>query len=245
MELKVLGSSSSGNCYLLSNTKETLIIECGLPYKTILRGLNFNLSNVVGVLVSHEHGDHSKSIKDMLSNGINVFTSLGTAIAITKDCRAIETHHRLNFIKSERQFKVGGFTILPFEVEHDASEPLGFLISHEDTGKILFVTDTYYIQYKFSGLKHILIECNYSKEILERNLDEGLNPSRVKRLLTSHFSLENLKGFLKETDLSQCEDITLIHLSDGNSNAAQFKKEIERLTGKTVYIADNGLELKL
>ena len=245
MKLKVLGSSSSGNCYLLSNKEETLIIECGLPYKTILKGLNFNLNNVVGILASHEHKDHSKALRDMLSNGIDVYTGFGTAMAIAKECRVIETHHRLHFIKSEEQFKVGGFTILPFEVEHDAAEPLGFLISHGDTGKILFATDTYYIQYKFNGLKHILIECNYSKEILGRNIDNGLNPARAKRLLTSHFSLENLKGFLKETDLTQCEDITLIHLSDGNSNAAHFKKEIERLTGKPVYIADSGLELEL
>ena len=245
MKLQVLGSSSSGNCYLLSNKNETLIIECGLSYKTILKGLNFNLNNVVGVLVSHEHKDHSKAIEDMLYNGIDVYTSFGTIQKFLEETKVIQTQHRLNFIRSERQFKVGGFTILPFEVEHDAAEPLGFLISHEDTGKILFATDTYYIQYKFKGLKHLLIECNYSKEILERNLDNGLNPSRAKRLLTSHFSLENLKGFLKETDLSQCEDITLIHLSDGNSNASQFKKEIERLTGKPVYIADKGLELEL
>ncbi|WP_319001310.1 MBL fold metallo-hydrolase [Clostridium estertheticum] len=181
----------------------------------------------------------------MLYNGINVYTSVGTARAIVNECRVIETHLRLNFIKSEIQFNIGNFTIMPFETEHDAAEPLGFLIDHKDIGKLLFATDTYYIRYKFNSLKHFLIECNYSKEIVKENIKFGLNLTRVKRLLNSHFSLQNVKEFLKETDLSQCEDITLIHLSDGNSNAAQFKKEIERLTGKPVYIADKGLELEL
>ena len=184
-------------------------------------------------------------MKDMLSNGLDVYTSIGTARAIAEECRVIETHHRLNFIKSEEQFKVGGFTILPFGTQHDAAEPLGFLISHEDMGKLLFATDTYYIQYKFNGLKHILIEANYSKEILQNNIENGLNSSLAKRLFTSHFSLENVKEFLKASDLSKCETITLIHLSDGNSNTAQFKNEIERLTGKPVYIADKGLEIEL
>ncbi|WP_366927928.1 MBL fold metallo-hydrolase [Clostridium sp.] len=189
--------------------------------------------------------DHSKAIKDLLSNGIDVCTSMGTVRAILKESEVLETHHRLHFIESEKQIKIGGFTILPFETQHDAAEPLGFLISHEDMGKLLFATDTYYIQYKFNGLKHILIEANYSKEILQNNIENGLNSSLAKRLFTSHFSLENVKEFLKASDLSKCESITLIHLSDENSNAAQFKNEIERLTGKPVYIAEKGLEIEL
>jgi phosphoribosyl 1,2-cyclic phosphodiesterase len=245
MELKVLGSSSSGNCYLLQNDKETLIIECGLPYKSILKGLNFNLSNVVGCLVSHEHNDHSKAMRDLLLNGIDVYTSMGTARAIARKFEVIETYHRLNYIKSEKQFKAGGFTILPFAIDHDTEEPLGFLISHSDIGKLLFVTDTYYIRYKFNGLKHLLIECNYSKKILQNNIGNGSNEVSPQRLLRSHFSFENLKEFLKVTDLRKCEDITLIHLSDSNSNAKQFKAEIEELTGIPVNIADKGLVIEL
>ncbi|MBU3226779.1 MBL fold metallo-hydrolase [Clostridium algidicarnis] len=242
MKLKVLGSGSLGNCYILEGEKETLIIECGLPYKTILKGLDFNLSNVVGCLVSHEHKDHSKALKDMLYNGIGIYTSFGTIQEFLKECKTIETHHRLNFIKSEEQFKVGGFTILPFEVEHDAAEPLGFLIQHKEMGKLLFITDSYYCKYKFKGLGHILIECNYSNEILQtRELPKTLKG----RIIKSHFGLENVKDFLKATDLRQVKDITLIHLSDSNSNAKDFKEEIERLTGKPTYIADKRLQIEM
>ncbi|HEK4983654.1 TPA: MBL fold metallo-hydrolase, partial [Clostridioides difficile] len=60
--IKILGSSSRGNCYLLQLENETLILECGVSYKEILKGLDFSLENVVGCLVTHEHKDHSKAI---------------------------------------------------------------------------------------------------------------------------------------------------------------------------------------
>lgn len=240
MRLKVLGSSSKGNCYLLQGEKETLILECGIPYKSILKGLNFNLSNVVGCLVTHEHKDHSKAINELIKNGIDVYTSKGT----TEACKV--TGHRINHIESEKAIKIGDFIVLPFEAQHDAAEPLGFLIYHNDIGKLLFITDSYYCQYKFTELNHILIECNYSQEILSENLDQGLIPNSLKnRLLKSHFSLSNVKEFLKVIDLKETEELVLIHLSEGNSNSAVFQEEIEKLTGKPTYIADDGLEIDL
>ncbi len=241
MKIKVLGSSSSGNCYLLEGEKETLILECGLPYKTILKGLNFNLSNVVGCLVTHEHKDHSKAINDLIKNGIYVYTSIGTISALE-----LKLNYRLFPIESEKQIRFDNFAILPFGTQHDAAESLGFLIQHEEMGKMIFITDSYYCQYKFKGLNHIFVECNYSNKILEENLNQELIPRSLKnRIIKSHFSLENVKEFLKATDLSRVKEITLLHLSHDNSNAAEFKEEIEKLTGKPVYIADKGLELEL
>lgn len=78
-----------------------------------------------------------------------------------------------------------------------------------------------------------MVECNWSKSTLDPDLD----PSVKKRLLRSHFSLENVKKFLAANDLSRVREIHLLHLSDGNSDAAMFKAEIEQLTGKPVYVA--------
>lgn len=58
MELKILGSSSAGNCYLLDNGKETLMIECGVSFRKVLEGMNFDVGRIAGCIVSHEHGDH-------------------------------------------------------------------------------------------------------------------------------------------------------------------------------------------
>ena len=237
MKLKVLGSGSSGNCYLLRGKEETLILECGLSYKTILRSLDFNLNNVVGCLVSHEHKDHSKAIFNLGAAGIDVYTSCGTLNAIGDGLG-----YKAKIIKSEHAFKIGNFAIVPFATEHDAAEPLGFLIYHKDLGKLLFITDSYYCKYSFQDMDHILIECNYSNEILQQ---KELPKNLKSRIIKSHFELKNVKDFLKATDLKETKEIVLIHLSDGNSNAEQFKEEIERATGKPVYIADKDLEIDL
>ena len=64
MILKTVESGSSGNCYLLiANSGETLILDCGIPIMEIKKALNWNIKNVVGVLCTHRHLDHSKSVK--------------------------------------------------------------------------------------------------------------------------------------------------------------------------------------
>ena len=146
--------------------------------------------------------------------------------------------HRINVIKTKQQFRIGTWTILPFETQHDAAEPLGFLLANQDGDKMLYATDTYYIRYRFQGLTHIAVECNYSLDILRANVEAGLvEPALKSRILKSHFSLENVKEFLKANDLSKVEEIWLLHLSDSNSDAKRFKREIQELTGKMVFVA--------
>lgn len=235
MSIKVLASGSSGNCYLLETEKETLIIECGIRYRDILKGLNFDLNKVVGCLISHEHGDHSKAINEIMNAGIDVYMSVGTKEGI--DFKSSATH-RINIVKHGKRYKIGGFDVVPFNVEHDVSEPLGFLLQHKELGRILFATDTYYLRNTFINVDHILIECNYSEDILEE-----IPPYRA-RVLKSHMSLETLKETLKTWDLSRIKDITLIHISEGNGEPKRFRKEIEELTGIKTYVAIPGLEIR-
>ena len=82
-----------------------------------------------------------------------------------------------------------------------------------------------------------MVECNHSYEILnQRVYDGGLHEKRMERLIQSHFSLENVIKFLKSMDLTKCQDIRLLHLSDGNSNAAAFKQAVQSATGKLVIV---------
>ena len=240
MKIKVLGSCSKGNCYLLQLKTETLILECGINYKQILKGLDFNLESVVGCLVTHEHKDHSKAIRELTENGIDVFTSKGTLEKL--DIK----NHRTKIIESEGSFKVGGFKILPFKAEHDAAEPLGFLIQHKEIGKLLFLTDSYYCEYKFKGLNHVLIECNYSKEILDRNIENGVIKVFLRnRIVKSHFELNNVIDFLRISDLKDLKTLTLLHLSSDNSDKDLFKSEVERNIGLPVKIAETGIGINL
>ena len=233
MDIKVLASGSRGNAYLVSDGVTPLLLECGIPIKQIRQGLDFGLSDVAACLVSHEHKDHSKAVEDVFRMGVDIYSSPGTFKALGLN------GHRLRPVKDKQSFEVGSWLIRAFETQHDCAEPLGYLLHSKVTGeRLVFATDTYYVRYKFPGLTHIMIECNYASDILQANLDAGLvHPAMRRRLLTSHFSLDNVKEFLRANDLSKVREIWLLHLSDGNSDAERFKREIQELTGKMVFAA--------
>lgn len=231
IQITTLATGSKGNCYHITDGVTPILIECGIRFRDIQKSLNFKTSGLAGCLVTHEHKDHCAGIKDVLKAGIDCYMSSGTAEAI-----GIK-HHRIKKVEAKKQFQLGTWTILPFDVQHDVSEPLGFLLMNQEGEKLLFATDTYYIKYKFPGLTHIMVECNYSMDILIQNIVDGLVPKVMKkRLERSHFSLENVKEFLKANDLSKVQEIWLLHLSDNNSDEERFKREIQELTGKLVYV---------
>jgi len=240
MQLTVINSNSAGNAYILeSSTVEALLIECGVRFDKIKEALGFNLKRVVGCLVTHEHMDHSKAIHDVLKAGINVYASFGT---LSK--REALDHHRSKAMIIGDNYNVGSFRVKAFDTKHDCEEPVGFLISHAECGTVLFLTDSYFCEYNFSGLNNIIIEANYCQTILDRRVADGANPKFLRdRVITSHMSLATCKQTLKAYDLASVNNIVLIHLSDGNSDEKRFKREVEEATGKTVYVANPGVKI--
>lgn len=229
MNIKVIGSGSSGNCYRVSDGKTSLILEAGLPIKKIKQGCNFDLANIAGCLITHEHGDHAKAAKELMHCGMNVYASSGTAESL-----GIENSYRCICVELLHSVAIGTFKVFPFEVHHDAAEPVGYLIDSTITGeRLLFMTDTYYTQFKFPGLTHIMIEANYSNEALA----DADNAHRRHRLRRSHMSLENCIELLKANDLSRVREIWLLHLSSSNSDSKEFKRKVQEETGCEVYVA--------
>ncbi len=188
-----------------------------------------------GCLITHEHKDHSKYAKDIIKY-CPIYTSGGTLSKLELGRYA----YKAVVIQAHLITEIGSFMVVPFETQHDAIEPLGFVIYSKETKEnLLFATDTYYIKPRFNSLDYIMVECNYSKAILQANIDKGLIPEAMaKRLWSSHFELENVKDFLRAADLTLTKKIYLLHLSDGNSNADLFKTEIMKLTGKPVEICE-------
>jgi len=231
LEFKSFASGSAGNMYTVSDGTTKIMIEAGITIKRIKQALDFKVSDVSAVLLSHSHGDHSKSIKDMVKLGVDCYMPLATAEELNIDSRRIKP------IKAGKSISIGSLKVYPFEAQHDV-ECYGYLILNESGERLLFLTDSYYCKYTFKGLTHIAVEANYSKSILDKNIDEGITPRIMrKRLIKSHFSLENVLEFLKANDLSKVQEIHLLHLSDSNSDEALFKQEVKKLTGKPVYIA--------
>lgn len=239
MKLKVIGSNSKGNAYLLESNNEALLIECGVNFSKIKEAVNFNISKIVGCIVTHEHQDHCKAMKDVMSAGINVFATKGTFSSL-----GMATGHRSKPIDQQGEFRIGGFKVMSFDVKHDAEEPCGFMINHSETGNVLFLTDTYYSPYTFRNLNNIIIEANYSKKIVEKKRESGSLPDFLRnRIFKSHMSLETCIDALKANDLRFVNNIVLIHLSDGNSDEKYFLNEVKNATGKNVTVADAGIEI--
>ncbi len=229
MQVKVIASSSRGNCYLIGDGSSLLLIECGVNVEKVQKHIpDLDFSKIDGCLITHEHNDHSSATKDIIKY-TKVYASAGTINAIMEK-QKIKNYqkHEFEILKAGRLTTINTFKVLPFGVKHDAKEPLGFLIYSKATKKrLLFATDTYYIKSRFNNLNYIMIECNYSINLLPDDLEKP----RRDRLLKSHFELENVKNFLKANDLKNVEVIYLMHLSKGHSDAERFKKEIQELTG--------------
>jgi phosphoribosyl 1,2-cyclic phosphodiesterase len=241
MVLKVLGSSSKGNCYILENSNEALIIEAGISFSRVRRALDLNLSQVVGCLISHEHGDHARLIAGFARSGINILASESVF-----NSNPLGRHSKMGIIiQPGMEYVLGDFTVSSFTLNHDVP-CLGFLIDHPDSGLIAFISDTRSCEYVITGLNHIIIECNYAKDILEANIRSGrVHHSRGKRVLLTHMELESCKYTLQLNDLSGVKNIVLAHLSPDNSDADRFRKEVSELTGKNVFVAGKGTRISL
>lgn len=239
MELRVIGSSSAGNAYILDGERESLLIECGIKWRDIQSAMDYNVGKCAGCVISHEHGDHSKSIHDVIKHRIPVYTSAGTASALSVDGEPM--------VKTIREFEMvhaGQFDIMPFAVQHDAAEPFGYLIRHPESGIILFATDTYYLKYTFPGINHMMIECNYKQEIIDRNVEMGiLDDFRRRRTIQAHLSLETLLEILNANDITGIRNIVLVHLSPENGDAKDFEQIVREHTGKNVVIAKPGVKV--
>ncbi len=227
-----LASSSHGNAYIVDDGSTRLLLECGLGPRKLRAACGFSVSELSGVLVSHEHGDHAKSAVDLLKSGVPVYMSEGTAVALGLSDGLLEMAHKL---EHNVPTFIGSYDVVPFRVFHDAEEPLGFLIRSRTDGDVLvFATDTVNLRYRFPGVTLLAIEANYDKEILKRSTK--IPPKTVNRIRNTHMEIDTLCDILRHMDLSRCRQIFLLHLSDGNSHEGHFINKVKRSVPARVQV---------
>ena len=228
MQFRQLYSGSAGNLYAVNGSAGKILIDPGVSIRKVKLALNFKLSTIDGAIATHLHRDHCMALPDIAKAGINCYTLPSVAESLKM------TGHRLNIIDlagvSSVEFNVGHYKCLAFPAEHDVPN-MGLLISDGEE-KLLYLCDSYYSKYTFKGLTQIALGVNYAAE----SLSSGMHGARVRRLLTSHMSLENAIGLLKANDLSKCKAIYLLHLSDANSDIELFKTSVHRATGVPTHI---------
>ena len=233
MNLKVINTGSKGNCYILSNEHEALIIEAGVNSKKIMKAIDFEVSNVKACLVTHEHKDHSLAAEVLTTKGIDVYSTPGTFQALELNT------YRAKKIKTETTYKAGNFKFRAYKVEHDANEPVCFEIYHADIGKIVFITDTSKCKYIFENVDHFLIEANFDeKALFDKDNEDPL--FLTDRISKNHLSIQRAMTYVKNHDYKRLKNIILIHLSNRNSDMFTFEQMFYNKLGLHTLIAQNG-----
>lgn len=230
--LRCLGSSSSGNAYVLECDGETLILELGLSWKEIIKGLGFNIANVSGCVVSHQHKDHSLSIPNALKASLSVYS-----------CQEVQSiHPKVKVLEKGKKTPIGSFNVMPIPLQHSC-ECYGFLIEHQKIGRCVFCTDCNAIPYKFKNISHFFVESNYDNALLINNM---CNDVYSRSASENHLEINDTIDFLKANYTSSLQTIVLLHLSGGNSNANGFKQRVQQeLCFSNVLVADKGVEIDL
>lgn len=230
MKLTVFGSSSAGNAYALEfDDGQILLLESGMPYTNVYRVFPDRWKDIIGCLVTHEHGDHAKFAKEYDNNGISIYGSIGTMEEIGTTMK-----HKKPFNKNTMTNFGINKSFFAFDVHHSAMDPVGYLIFDRDTKEsLLFITDTSFFKPHFAGVNYIMIECNHIK----------VDPNHPWS--NSHLNLDKCLEFLKACDLKKTRKIILIHLSDTSSNERLMVETIQKATSIDTLAAAKGLVVEL
>ena len=166
--------------------------------------------------------DHSKSVADIKKMGITVWEP-----------------HLDEKTYQRKQF--GKFNVQCFDLPHNGTSNRGFLIE-VDGQKILYMTDFEYCHYVFTKQKinHILIECNYQQELVDRDLPN------YEHKIRGHCSLDTCKEFIKVNATDSLQTVILCHLGQETTEQEECVAEIQKVANNAnVFVADRGLEVEL
>lgn len=230
-----IASGSSGNCIYAGSDCTHLLIDVGISGKRIeegLKDLNLSMRDLSGILITHEHIDHIKSL-GMLSRkyDIPIFATKGTieGIKATKSVGDISPE-LFNIIRADEAFFIKDMKVNPIRISHDANEPTGFKVCDEGKSAAI-ITDlgTYndYIVNCLKGTDVLLCEANHDIRMLQ----VGPYPYYLKQRILSdhgHLSNENCGKMVSSLLHDGIKEIILGHLSKEN-NIPELAYETVRL----------------
>ena len=245
LKLCVLGSSSSGNCYLLQAENETLILDCGIDIKKIMKGLNYNILNVAAVLCTHSHKDHSLSVKDFEDMGIPVikfYEEPYKEYVREKQYKVTDKDGKEKVVSVfyTAFINIGNFKVMGIQVPHNGTENYGFIIRVEEQA-IFYFTDFEYCTPVLASYRpnHIICECNYQQELVSRDLPQ------YEHKIKGHCSLETCKNFIVANKTNALRNVILCHLGAETTIAEQCVAEVQKVANCPVYVAEKGMEIEL
>ena len=222
LSVTVLASGSSGNALLVRAGGCAVLVDAGLSAKRIADHLQIHglrAENLAGILLTHEHGDHTRGLKVLCAkNPVPIFATPLTAESLRRSGVVAEW----NLFSSGAAFALGAFEVLAFSVPHDAADPVGFVLRYGGRN-FAVLTDlgfaTRQVVECVRGVDGLLIETNHDEELLQK---DKKRPWSVKqRILSRHGHLSNAAaaGIVSQVATSALRHVILGHLSqDCNSS---------------------------
>lgn len=208
MHIDVLATGSTGNCYTLTDDNGSiLILDAGIKFEKILGGISYRLNDVYGVCISHSHKDHAFSADKFKKLGIPIASESGS-------------------------YTFGRYRINTFPLVHDVP-CIGFHIWHPKMGTLVYLTDTEYCEYRFPKVNHILVECNYDKDIIDHN-----HPAK-DHIIAGHMELQTVAGFVFANLSDDLKTVILCHMSRNNLDFLKAHETIKSIFSNT-YLAKVG-----
>lgn len=231
MTLTPFYSGSSGNFAVVRDGSAALAIECGVRFRLIQEALDFDLGQLDGCLITHQHGDHCRAVVPMMWSTV-------TCYGPQEMWNSLGLHgHRATPLVPDRTVQIGPWSVTPYEVRHDCT-CFSYYIAGPSGETLWWLTDSMFSPKRVPAPTIIAAEANYSEDLIKQNAGDGtIDRSRYRRTAFAHMSVETLVKTLEFTDLSRCREIHLLHLSSANSHEQEFQGRLERKFGIPVRVA--------
>jgi phosphoribosyl 1,2-cyclic phosphodiesterase len=231
-----LASGSSGNCLVAEASGTVVLVDCGLTLTETerrLARLGLAPSQVSGLLITHEHGDHAcGAFEFAAAHRITLYLTHGTLAALKAEGKVLDGVP-LSIVNGRQSFFVDGIMVLPFTVPHDAREPVQYVLS-DGASKLGVITDvgisTSHVVKMLSGLDALVLECNYDYDMLWN----GGYPRWLKERIAGPFGhLDNHESerLLAALDRSRLKHVIGAHLSRENNRPQLARAALARAMG--------------
>ncbi|MDD5017327.1 MAG: MBL fold metallo-hydrolase [Eubacteriales bacterium] len=230
LSLTPLFSGSSGNAILICSERTKILVDAGVSGKRLeqaLLSIGENIRDIKGILITHEHSDHIQGA-GILSrkHDIPVYATEPTWLACGDKLGSV--HSRLTRIISKNAFYIDDLLIEPYDIPHDAADPVGYCVSR-GTRKVAVATDLGHfsktVEYRLHACDLVLLEANHDSEMLAA----GKYPYELKQRIKSrhgHLSNEDAADAALRLAAAGVSSILLGHLSKENN--------LEQLAFRTV-----------
>lgn len=222
MRFSVLASGSTGNAIFVESGEHSFLVDAGLSGKqmeSLFAGIDRKMSDLSGILVTHEHSDHIKGVGIVARKyKLPVYANEKTWRAMNPLIGEVPTEQKFQFdMETVKTF--GDLSIESFGVSHDAAEPM-FYIFHQGESKLVLITDTGYVSDRMKGIisnaDSYVFESNHDVQMLRM----GKYPWNIKRRILSdvgHVCNEDAAIAMSEVIGDRTKHIYLAHLSLDNN----------------------------